>query len=390
MNWIRNTLIVLATLTVSLGATEFGLRFFFPEKTSSEIRNHTDPYFPRHIAGTYADLRRNTLATFDHEGFRLNPNKCTSSVNATRVLIVGDSNIAAHYLNDTETLGARLTQISSEFDNCIDVDSFGVSGFGPDQNFFAMKALTEARTYDYVIFSIFADNDAGDLIRNNYFSNGSLVNDGYCYMQKPLLEQFVTYQALRAGVLLIFGEMIGYGQPTASNDGFECAAGINSGTIFHESMIARAKLDWQLHNEDKRQVYMADRYDIEFSCRLNLDAISYANDAFSHIVTEGKELSENRGFQIIYLLQPSKEDVTRAPREILNKVCPNYSPRALTKFFAKNLKDQLLVNLFNEFDGCSECYFTYDELGDDNHWSEYGINIAANRLFKLIRSTARN
>ena len=390
MNWIKNMLLVLASLTVSLGAMEVGLRFFFPEKTSVDIRNHTDPYFPSHAAGTYVDLRSNTRATFDHEGFRLNPNKCTSSVNATRVLVLGDSNIAAHHLSDNETLGAKLTQISSELNNCIDVDSFGVSGFGPDQIFFAMKDLTEVRTYDYVIFNIFADNDAGDLIRNNYFSNGSLVNDGYCYMKKPLLEQFVTYQALRAGVLLIFGEMIGYGHPIASSDGFECAAGINTGIIFHKSMITRAKLDWQLHKEYKRQIYMADRYDIEFSCRLNLEAISYANDAFSQIVKEGKELSEKRGFQIIYLLLPSIEDVTGAPREILGKVCPNYSPRALTNFFVNNLEDQLLVNLYHEFYDCSECYFYYKELGDDNHWSPYGINLAANQLFKLILSTTKN
>ena len=197
MSWIKNILVISVSLICSLVLLEIGLRLIYPTQVESvSVRDHTDPLMPKHLAGSYIDQRRNIIATFDTAGMRINPNQCEQG-ETVNVLIVGDSNIAGLFLSDAETLGSQVTQQSLENDLCISVDTFGVSGFGPDQTLFAIADLTENKTYDYVIFHIFADNDLGDLIRNNNYASDSLTNSGYCYPVKPLLEGFVTFKAIR-------------------------------------------------------------------------------------------------------------------------------------------------------------------------------------------------
>ena len=94
-----------------------------------DIRDHSDPLMPKHKSGSQIFLPRNTVATFDTNGMRINPNQC-GEMDTVNALLVGDSNIAGIFLDDSETLGAKITERSLSSDKCISVDTFGVSGFG--------------------------------------------------------------------------------------------------------------------------------------------------------------------------------------------------------------------------------------------------------------------
>ena len=93
------------------------------------------------MEGSHLNIQRNTLATFDTAGMRINPNQCEVNDNI-RALIVGDFNIAGLFLDDSETIGAKIVDQSSLKGSCIDIDIFGVSGYGPDQSFFAVEKIT--------------------------------------------------------------------------------------------------------------------------------------------------------------------------------------------------------------------------------------------------------
>lgn len=386
MSWIKNILLVIFSIVLSLFTLELGLRLIYPEKAEFQnVRDHSDPLLPKHLAGTHVQNILGGAATFDEDGMRLNPNQCASE-NAIEVLVVGDSNIAGLFLNDSETIGAQITEKSLEYNQCIKVDSFGVSGFGPDQSLHAIAELTEDTYYDYVVFHIFADNDLGDLVRNNNFVDDVLINPGYCFPERPILEQFVTFKAIRKVLYMVGLNINLYGTAIASNPfDSDCVSIVhpNEGS-FAASMSIRAQLDWEANRQGKRQIYMGDRYDIEFACNSSADATNYVSRYFNRIVLDANELAAARGFNLLYLVQPSEDDVTNNHIERLDKGCDQYRAENLTQFFVNALGSLEYVNLYDAFLNCNACYFTEEELGGDNHWSPYGVGIAAAELVQII------
>lgn len=386
MRWIKNLIVITVSIVLSFIMLEIGLSVIYPNAVERvATRDHSDPIMPRPLAGSYTHTIRNSIATFDMAGMRINPNQC-EKMNKVNALLVGDSNIAAAFLDDAETLGAQVTKLSLDKDLCINVYSFGVSGFGPDQNLFAINYLTESDVYDYVIFHIFADNDLGDLIRNNYYVDGRLTNTGYCYPQRRLLEGFVTYVAIRKVLRIIGMDNYLYGTLVASNgkDNNCLIVTDPNERNYAKSMRARAQLDWQANRRNQRQIYMGDRYDIEFACNSNTEAQDYTKQYLDKIILEASELALQRGLKLIYLIQPSEYDVTSNHPERLDKDCNQYDPANLTQFFVNALNGFSVINLYESFLGCNICYFTEEELPGDNHWSPHGVKLAASKIVELI------
>jgi len=392
MSWIKNLLLVITSIVLSLFALEFGLGLIYPEKVGNQqnLRDHSDSFLPRHVAGTHVGAIRNNVATFDEDGMRLNPNQCASA-NAINVLIVGDSNIAGLFLSDSEALGAQITAKALESDQCIKVDSFGVSGFGPDQSLFAIAEITKDSAYDYVVFHLFADNDLGDLIRNNYFADDVLINSGYCFPERPILERFVSFKAIRKFIYSLGLNINLYGSAVASTPFDNTCISImhpNEESFAVGSSI-RAQLDWEANRRSQRQIYMGDRYDIEFACNSNAEATQYVTRYFNRIVLDANELAAARDFNLVYLVQPSEDDVTNNHKGRVYKGCDQYSPENLSQFFVNALGDLDYINLYETFLNCNACYFTEEELGGDNHWSPYGVGLAASELVQFISETQK-
>ena len=391
MSWTKSLLLVITSIVLSLATLEFGLGLIYPGKADFQnVRDHSDPFLPKHGVGTHVNAIRNSVATFDEDGMRLNPNQCASE-NAIDVLVVGDSNIAGLFLSDSETLGAQITAKALESGQCIKVDSFGVSGFGPDQSLFAIAEFTKDTTYDYVVFHVFADNDLGDLIRNNNFVDDALINSGYCFPERPTLERFVTFQAIRKVIYSVGLNINLYGSAVASNP-FDntCISIVHPNEdSFAVGLSIRAQLDWEANRQSQRQIYMGDRYDIEFACNSNAEATQYVTQYFNRIVLDANELAAAREFNLVYLVQPSEDDVTNNHKERLDKGCDQYSPKNLSQFFVNALGNLDYINLYDAFLNCNACYFTEKELGGDNHWSPYGVGIAAAELVQFITETEK-
>ena len=395
MIWIKNLTIVVISTVFSLLALELGLRLIYPNKIVEQqaTRDHSDPLIPRHMAGTHINPIRNSIATFDEFGMRYNPNRCSTD-DEINVLLVGDSNIAGLFLDDTETLGAKITEQSIESERCIAVDTFGVSGFGPDQALFAVSDLTKNRAYDYVIFHIFADNDLGDLIRNNNFLEGEdrLINAGYCFPERPLLEGFLTYKSIRKALHVVGIDFNLYGSAVASNQ-FDnnCVVILHPNQEkFSTSMHLRAQFDWEANRINQQQIYMGDRYDIEFACNSNVEATQYVTQYFKRVILEASELATERKFKLVYLIQPSEDDVTNNHEERLDKGCGQYKTENLSQFFVEALDGLDFINLYERFLNCNACYFTEKELSGDNHWSPYGVGIAASKVVEIITESTND
>lgn len=389
MSWTKSLALLISACLLPFLILEGGLRVFHSDNIEKTLRDHSNKFLPKHSEGVHKIKGTKIKASFDNLGFRLSENDC-SEEDVKNVLIVGDSNISALFLNDGLDLGSQLSDQLNRQD-CFDVDSFGVSGFGPDQALFAIEHFAETKDYDFVVFHIFTDNDAGDLIRNlNKPQDGKVQNTGYCYLRKSWLESLLAARVFRRAFRKFSGHYLNWNTATHSlgNDEIcEIVARPDHPKII-DAIFARAVLDRNIFNSNRVQIYMGDGYDIEFACRTNPKEHKFVCNQMEIISSSFKRLADKKGFFPMFLIQPSEYDVTDNHREIslgLSMSCANYKKTNLVKLFEDAIgEDVKIVSLYNEFDGCDECYYSFSEAGWDAHWNAEGVRRAAKKLTHLI------
>ena len=235
-----------------------------------------------------------------------------------------------------------------------------------------------------VLFHIFADNELGDLVRNNCLTEDGFVNDGYCCFERSFFDDFALYRSLRKIWYVLTGNLLGLNGPVSSDgDNNKCAfARTQQRGSFVKKMMARAKADAELNESGFRQVYMNDRYDIEFACKLDNFSTAYAAKALKRLVIEMDKIKSEKGLDVIYIVQLSEDDTTDNHPSRTDGGCDDYDPSNLTDFFMDILPRTSAINLFEDFLNCKECFFTEDEFGEDNHWSATGVESAAEKILK--------
>ena len=388
---IKNAIIFFLSIIFVILFFELVLRLVYPSKEIVITRSHSDIYVPRMANISFSHKVLNTTANFDENGFRKKTIKCNDFEKKMDILLVGDSNIAGLFLNDEDALGEQIEKSYKSTEGCISVDSYGVSGFGPDLNFKAVNKLTTNKNYDLVIFHVFADNDFGDLVRSNSIKNNKLNDYGYCYVEPNWLEHLLTLRSLRKSIYILTGYYLNWQDATSSNSEYqncEVVATWNTKN-FANNMSQRAKVDKEIFLNDKRQIYMSGRYDIEFACHADKEMIAYVNNSLKVIDHELTKISLDRGFKLMYLLQPSEYDVTKNSLKETNSIvssCPEkYRSYNLKNIFIDSIDQKNnILDLYDTFLECSKCYFTEAELSYDNHWSPYGVNLAAKLIVNSI------
>ena len=392
--WLRNVFVIAIIVAVSILVLEVGLRVAFPEKAkllSTRIWDHSDAYLPKHSVGTHYFLDTKTHAKFDESGFRKIGNNCMRD-EAQKILIVGDSNIAALFLEDGDDLGSQLARDLND-GGCYSVKLFGVAGFGPDQSYLALEKFVSKEHFDYVVFHMFADNDAGDLVRDSHeMAITELVpGPGYCYLEPHWLDDYLLPKALRKAIFITSGLYINWNRVRHSlgNDDICGAVFDTPGDTPLQSLFARATIDKRLLHEGKMQIFMADRYDVEFACRTEPELLDFVNSKLRAIARGYMKLSSEYAFEPMFLIEPSEYDVTNNHPEISESIleqCENYKNDNLVEIYTQSFDQTAeIINLYDKFLGCSECYFSKQELGDDNHWNATGVAIAAAEIAKRIR-----
>ena len=390
MNWTKNICVVLLATIIPILLLEFGLRIVFPNKVlkNKNIRDHSDPFLPKHVTGHTLQI----LSTFDKNGFRLNENNCTKEgVKKKRILIVGDSNIAGRFVSDKEHIGSLLAAaLNKGGKDCVQVDTFGVSGFGPDQTLFAIEKFTKKNIYSSIIFHVFADNDLGDLIRNNYpWKNGELQNNGYCYMAPGIIGKSLLFKAVRKALFVTTGfwKSVSLKHSLGKHELCIEAPYIIKNSFF-ESLRDGTPQEWNSFKKGLVHIYMQDRYDIEFSCFTNTTAIKETRKRLNFIFSRFLETSKELNFQGNVLIQPSEVDVTTNNSEFskdLKTLCPKYKQNNLTELISSTVSKSLpTLNLYDIFRNCNECYFSDNEWKNNNHWNKKGIRLAVREITKEL------
>jgi len=376
----------LLVFLISVLILEFSLRFFFPNKILQNIYLISESIIPV----SHFNYELNEKINFDINGFRANIHKCKNKY-SNKILLVGDSNVEAKFLKDSDSPGTILTNILNfESKKCYKVDVFGLAGFGPDQSFFKIKEIMKQKKYNFVILHVFADNDIGDLLRNNYpISKNNIIDDGFCYRKPMFIEKLLIFKSLRnlffqiSGELIIFKNII---HNKGNNSICEKRSWINKKKIKlseEEFEFEIAKLDRNIFLSGKKNILEADRYDIEIACEYKDKFTEWQQNRLGQIFNEFINHSMINEYIPLILIQPSKNDAISINVSNMKKFCSSYKNSNITNFILESTnlenKKYFFINLFDDYLNCKKCYRDID-----GHWSDYGVKVAMQKIKQHI------
>lgn len=187
--WFTRVLLVFISLGLTALLAEVVLRTFYSDHLSSiyQIDEHC---LYRLIPGSRKIFERTSvnggdsiLTTVNSGGFigeELRPRG-----NGNRIVVYGDSFIAGGFSRSENRFVSKLEEsLTRQFGTQVEVINAGVPGYGPDQAYLRLEQEIDSVKPATVIFTLFADNDFGDLLRNKLFS---LDADGRLTRNSPSL-----------------------------------------------------------------------------------------------------------------------------------------------------------------------------------------------------------
>jgi hypothetical protein len=379
---------ILVLLSAAFAALEFVLRVFRPD-------GFVPPFF-EYDAASIVVPRMNT---FDGVHWRTNDLGGRGGALdpiAETVLVFGDSNIAARYLDEANTFPGQLAQLISP-----QVANFGMVGYGPDQSVLRLKSLLRSGRplgqVKAVILHVFADNDLGDLIRNALpeFEPRPDMRGGTPRSTPDFLfPQFATstsYVVRRIFWWISnsrFGPLvfpIAYYHPSVINHVSTPAAS------YLQQIVDEQLREFREYQKGNYTHWAADHFDAAIALEIDPELTAAATSILDRVLQEFLKLSKQRDFCPVVLVQPSKVNVEinwDMNRELLADYARrrghSYNPQHLSHLI-EQASIRLGLPTVPLFDSFSRGHF-YGS-GRDDHWSQVGTKEAARlAAYELRRS----
>ena len=184
-----------ASSVLAVGAAEWGIRRYLPQEG---LIYRLDPRYHYSLAPKARKLFRHApqnggdrvLVTINSEGFRGPELRARPPL---RVVVYGDSTIEGEFARLPETFAQRLeVRLTTLLHAPVEVVNAGVDGYGPDQALRRFEDEAARLRPQLVIFSVFADNDFGDLLRNQLYrlDDAGLLVDGGGVLSVFLRQEF--------------------------------------------------------------------------------------------------------------------------------------------------------------------------------------------------------
>ncbi len=344
------------------------------------------------------------------------------------ILVFGDSNVAGLFLDYPETLTEQLEARLADQGIETQALNFGVPGYGPDQNVALFKEVMDAPQRGELplgspvaaVLHVFADNDCGDLFKNNLLRTSGLNNSGgyalFPAHPDPALNwpnlAYSRYPALAAGLEALL-RIVGVPRSRvlfalAPNDFYyrrfvhECHQGHREFCMepgvraFVREGLEYGRYIRESYDKGRYTTWIEDYYDFDLALDAPGSRKKRTVAMLAALFTMFRDISLERGIRPLVLIQPSEYDT--APT---NAVTPElltdysgqnglgYSPANLSNIFvqAANHAKIEVIDLFPLFSHSSGNYYTLEERGYDNHWNATGVGRAAQVLAQTMAQT---
>lgn len=421
---VGESILILVIPLLCLLALELGLRMVFPDKLKhvgnrGERIDHPDYYKISHPEYIF-ELKPNILKTFTRKewnggqtiswrtnkhSFRGNALRNDSEI---RIIVYGDSNIQAKFSRLEDTFPVKVEKYLKVLQNKkVEVVNAGVSGFGPDQSLLKLSSQVDIFKPSIIVFHVFADNDYGDLIRNQLFDviDGTLVRRTNALdrlfvgpLQKgrefasSLLITRATRKLLKS---IVFWPVESQNNAQAIHSQ-EKEGGIKKEP--HSKLKAQAeyvaKLISSTNNEyaaykQERTPIMTDHYDIDIALDPKSESATTKVTLMELVLVEAYRLAQSKGLPFLVLIQPSWIDITTNDDDLDYRYLAKYSSYD-RKRLTSIVEDICIrygihhINLFKPFskNDPNKLYFQKN----DNHWNTAGQDLAARKAAEYIHS----
>jgi len=390
-------LIVISICSILIALAEYWLRQQEPEKSSIYMAD--DVAIGRFKPGLnknrlVADGYKVLLKTNRH-GIR---DDTDLEPRAADIILLGDSNIAALYLPFKDTLGER---IETELDNTVTVANLEVPGYGPDQAVNRFIQIVDVAGAKAVVLHFFADNDFGDLLRNNIYRQDAsgkwvmrpnlarepmLVRDKYKILQRTwdmLGLSNVQFDRLVAGKT--------YYNPFARTMGGSVARSQRKSPLKDWRQVFM--LEYEYYLQGRHGAWLGDHYDYGISLEPQGDAAGQARKILTYVLTQAAQSFSGKRERFVFLVQPAEDDLmdrggTSVSRLLLAQASDQYYPRGMVDLALQAAKHAgvTVIDMFPVFEKQPQKYYYPEWLRPgDGHWNLSGIKSAAARVAEHLR-----
>lgn len=412
--WALDSLIILGITLILLVVLEGGLRLAYPEKfteVSEPNEEAADPY-------EYDAHYIRTIKPSIHSGFtrslknggdailwksnehRFRGNNLLDDPDV-RVIVYGDSNIQARFSHLENTFPYRLQENLKELTGKnVEVINAGIIGFGPDQSLIRFSLEADIYKPDIVVFHVFADNDFGDLIRNQLFTidtSGSLIK-----VASDPVNTVSEHDNVPSNLALLWSELskkLSALMIVRSVKEWKKMLGLKLGVQNRskhtaeeqfQKIVTASKKDYKSYKEGKRTG--GDHYDIDIALHPENESSKVQMSLMNKVLGKSKIVADSKNIQFMVLIQPSSRDLStnlKLNYKYFTKF-PNYKRSSLTDAVNKvcTHNDISCLNLFDIFSR-SNPDAIYFKDGND-HWNDAGQEIAAKETAKYIYKNMLN
>jgi hypothetical protein len=374
---------VLVCIAIAVVAAEITLRAIRPNwPTNTRYQfDSASMYVPR---PNMFDPRTNSLGAW---GGPLDPAGET-------VLVFGDSNIQATFASERDSFPAQLAAALG----AVQVANFGVIGYGPDQSVLRLRTLLdhqqELGRVRAVVLHIFADNDLGDLIRNNLpaFNPGIKSAVQRIHPDFTMVRMAVSHYLVARGIFAHFKSSLGafllpgdYYPPLYRS--------VGEGHASLPEMVQEQLYEFSRYT--KGQYTNADYYDAAIALSVEHELTTSALETLHRVLALFSEISKQHDFCPLVIIEPSETDVSNTARITAADMASyaqlngySYDPRRLSQIIDQTSEQVGLptLSLFDAFKG-KPFYYSEEERPYDDHWNPAGMKEAAILTANELRRT---
>ncbi len=392
--WAQNLGLLLVSMAVTLGAVEYLLRRYLPmEGFLYRLHPRSHYALAPNARALFVHTPQNggklVLVTVNSDGFRgdeLRPG------DHPRIVVYGDSCIEADYSRLGETFTKRLeVRLREATGRPLETINAGTNGYGPDQALRRFQDEVKWLRPSGVVFTVFADNDFGDLLRNRLYR---LDGD----------------RLVEAGGVLV-GAAREMFDPTGRERDFELQKRLRhvlrrsrrrhrlSPEAREEQRLAamadylRASLEMCRREYDEAVVkrnpeisdLTKDHYDADVSFSPDSDAAAYKRALLEAVLRQVRTTAIDEGVRVLVLVVPSPIDVCEVCEVPVDpKDYPDYDRRRLTSeaTAAARRAGLAVLDLYEPFweAGSDGLYYRHGE----DHWNAAGQDLAARLVSERI------
>lgn len=431
----RNVLIVLAVSVLPFIAAELFLRLAYPDKVVKVTRPEPEVLAYEFNEDYLVSLKPNVTSTFvrskenggevmvsetNSDSFR-GPELASNP--EFRIIVYGDSNIQARFSKYENTYVYKLGEyLRANGMDDVEVVNAGVVGFGPDQSLLRFEKEADIYKPDLVIFSIFPDNDFGDIIRNRLFeldANGNLIKTNHKRrIDKCLMTSADNTFGDHLSSLLVMRAMKKLTRLDKGNEN-EVILNVKNRVLSDKTLYILQNVrpeelnnlsdeelrnvtvkelermvdeEYLIYQESKPQKFSHcnDHYDIDIGLDPDKGSSKAKLKIMDAVIKRAKNVADSKDISFMVVIQPSVIDMTTDNGDVLGYQYLQKYPKYRRTNLTNAIKDICVrnnipyIDFFDVFirNNPGDLYFRKD----NNHWNDKGQDIAAGETASYIRT----